>query len=283
MRKIVAFFLILIAAVDLGVYVAGPPVLSHTVSIPYHPQWVPAAAALLIPGEPATAPIPLPPNSYSGLGSVPGFFAPQVQDLWVGSHSYVWPYSAAGADRWARRHLGNLWQSILQGRRWGPHQQTVYELGFKSRVAPHEVLYLTLQALSRRRTLVTIQVQSLQIPNRPPSSYLPLDPRSARIVYRTYRPSQQAIVVTKTATVESLLASVNGGHVVPMGVGDCGAADTWDATLDFRYAGGATRSVQYAPSCGWIVVGQDRSTPFEAGNLSAMMRRIARQAGLPLP
>lgn len=283
MRKVVLLLTMLIAAVDLGVYVAGPPVVNHTISIPYHPQWVPAAAAPLIPGEPATAPIHLPPQSYSGLGSVSGFLAPQVQDLWMGSHSYVWPFNAARADLWARRHLGRDWRTTLHGRSLSPHHKTVYELGYKSRMAPHEILSLSLEALSRHRTLVTIQVQSLQIPNRPPSSYLPPNPRSVRIVYRTYRPSHETIVVTEAATLRSLLSWINGGRVVPMGVGDCGAADTWNATLDFRYASGATRRVQYAPSCHWIVVGQDRSNPFEAGNLYTLMRRIARQAGLRLP
>jgi hypothetical protein len=283
MRKVVLFLLGLLAALDIGIYVAGPPIVGNTVAIGYHPEWVPAVFAPMIPGEPTTSPIHLPPGSYSGLGVVPGLSLPEVQDLWVGIHTYILSVGAARAERWASRRVGKGWQSALQGRSFGPHQKTIYEWGFRSRKLPHQMLYLNLQALSAHRTMVTIEVQSIQIPNRPSSSYLPLGARSVRIVYQTYRPSRKAVVVVRPATVSGLLSAVNGGHVVPLGVGDCGAADTWNATLDFRYAGGVTRKVGYAPSCGWVVVGKDRSTPFTAESLYSLVRRIAHDSGIRLP
>ncbi len=141
MRWLLALLLIMIGAVDLGVFIAGPRAENHQVALSYHPAWLPSVLAPLIPGLPDTAPIPLPRGSYSGLGAIPAPFMPLVKHLWVGGHTYMWPMSVQSAAAWARRHVGSVWKPVLHGERVDPGQPTTYEWGFNSRQVPYQTLY----------------------------------------------------------------------------------------------------------------------------------------------
>ena len=283
MRWLLALLLIMIGAVDLGVFIAGPRAENHQVALSYHPAWLPSVLAPLIPGLPDTAPIPLPRGSYSGLGAIPAPFMPLVKHLWVGGHTYMWPMSVQSAAAWARRHVGSVWKPVLHGERVDPGQPTTYEWGFNSRQVPYQTLYMDFRAVSPSRTMVTLAVQSIELPKRPASTYLPLNAESVRIVYHTYHPRTQSVVIVAHRTVSALLDIINRGGLYPMGVGNC-AAYTWDADLIFRYPHGQSIAVQYAAACDWVVIGRASGSPIKVDALYALITRIARSAGLkPMP
>lgn len=274
-------FLALLLALDLGVYLAGPPVRHHHIALPFHPLWLPSVLAPLAPELPETAPIALPNGSDSALGALPPSSVPLVDNLWIGGHSFVVPLGVHQTMAWLQDHTGNSWKVSLTGSYINPGHQTIYSVGLMSRRIPDQTVMISLQSQATGRTMATLMVQTVMIPHRPQDTLLPPNPSAIHIIYHAFHPRQEVVVVTSSTLVARITHQINQGRVVPLGVGDCGAAGLWDATLHFRYRHRSPISVQYAPSCGWALVNGHSSTPIAVNGLYPVIQHIPQQFGLP--